>query len=153
MTASTTAIEQQTTPNEVIIPSAEAGPIVFFDGDCGLCDRFVQFVLKHDHRARLRFAPLQGSTFSEVRPHLDVEPLSTVVLATRDDVQIRSEAVRRVLNELGGIWAVSAGLLWLIPRPIRDLGYRMVASVRQRIFGRAPACRLLTPEQRERFLN
>jgi predicted DCC family thiol-disulfide oxidoreductase YuxK len=42
--------------------------VVFFDGVCGLCDRWVQFVLPRDRGARFRFAPLQGALAARELP-------------------------------------------------------------------------------------
>src|ERR1044071_1912288 len=34
---------------------------LYYDGECGLCDQFVQFVLRHDHRGYFQFATLQSA--------------------------------------------------------------------------------------------
>ena len=61
-------------------PVAETTPILFFDGVCGLCNRFVDFVLKHDRHGRVCMAPLQGSTAEASLPDEIVRGLDTVVL-------------------------------------------------------------------------
>lgn len=133
-------------------PSAVDRPIVFYDGECGLCDRFVQFVLRHDRDARFQFAPLQGETFAGYRPRVDAADLSTMVLADEAGLHTRSTAALRVLRRLGGAWGPLGGLGLLLPRPLRDLGYRAVARVRHRLFARPDACRLPGPSDRPRFL-
>ena len=55
------------------------GPILFFDGVCGLCSRCVDFSLRHDRSGLVRFAPLQGSMAAELLTHEDVADLDTVV--------------------------------------------------------------------------
>ena len=65
----------------------------------------------------------------------------------------RSSAVVGLLRQLGGPWRVVGTLLWLVPRPLRDVGYRVVARSRYRIFGRQDTCRVPTPWERERFLD
>ena len=42
-------------------PNSNAGPVLLFDGECGLCHRVVRGLLKCDRRERLRFAPLHGA--------------------------------------------------------------------------------------------
>ena len=135
--------------------------VVFFDGVCGLCNRFVDFVLSRDRRETIRFAPLQGETASHlqltqlfaVRADSATPIFDTVVwLDQSGKMFVRSAAVVRVLWQLGGIWSLCGTLLWLIPRPLRDVGYRVVSTSRYRLFGRHETCRLPTPNERRRFL-
>jgi predicted DCC family thiol-disulfide oxidoreductase YuxK len=132
---------------------ASAGPIVFFDGVCGLCNSSVDFVLRHDQRNRLRFAPLQGETAALLLPPADRQNLGSLVLWNDGRTYRRSTAVVRVLWQLGPFWQFLGGLLWVIPAPLRNAGYRVVAALRYRLFGKKSACRLPTPEERSRFLD
>lgn len=136
--------------------SGDEGVIVFYDGACGLCHGFVKFVLARAPRGGgLRFAPLQGDTFQrEVAPGW-VGPLpdSVVVQDGQGRLWLRTAAVIQVLQRLGGPWAWLGGALWLVPRPLRDLGYAGVARVRRRLFAKPEGlCPLLPPEARGRFL-
>jgi predicted DCC family thiol-disulfide oxidoreductase YuxK len=133
--------------------------VVFFDGVCGLCNRFVDFVLSRDHRGAIRFAPLQGETAGRVvsgewRVARGIqEPITTVVwLDSSGREFVRSAAAVRVLWRLGGVWWLIGWLLWLIPLALRDLGYRIIAANRYRWFGKKETCRLPTPAERARFL-
>jgi predicted DCC family thiol-disulfide oxidoreductase YuxK len=126
--------------------------IVFFDGVCGLCNRFVDFALPRDRRRRLLFAPLQGETARGMVDRPDRESLKSVIVVDRQGSHRRSSAVVRVLRRLGGGWSVLGTLLWLVPKPIRDLAYQLVARYRYRWFGQKDACRVPTPEERARFL-
>ncbi len=129
--------------------AGKAGSI-FYDGGCGLCHRFVRFVLAEDRSDQpFRFAPLAGDTFaSKVPLPLRAElPDSVIVLTPRGELLQRSAAAIHVLDHLGGMWRAIAFLLRLVPRPLRDLGYDAVASVRKRVF--APpsgACPLAPPK-------
>lgn len=109
--------------------------LVFYDGDCGLCDRFVQFIIAHDNKNQFVFAPLQGITakkWPEVPKDLD-----TVVLIenyeSNPKVSYRSQAVFRVLNFLGGAWSL-IGSLSIFPSFFFDWGYRLVARNRHSLF-------------------
>jgi predicted DCC family thiol-disulfide oxidoreductase YuxK len=128
-------------------------PIVFFDGVCGLCNRSVDFILKHDSRGLFHFAPLQGETATRLLTADDREHLSTLVLQLDGREYKRSSAVARILWRLGGIWSVLGALLWLIPKPLRDLGYRIVAGSRYKLFGKKESCRLPRPEEIGRLLD
>ena len=126
--------------------------LIYYDGLCGLCDRFVQFVLRRDRKARYRFAPLQGSTAGERVPaSLDPRTSQTVILEDAGRFRVRSDAALAILSGLGGAWQL-AGLLRVVPRPLRDAVYDLVARNRNRWFGRLAECRVPAPAERDRFL-
>ena len=132
---------------------------VLFDGECNLCDRSVQWLLRHDRKAALRFGALEGGAGGEVRARHPRLPSAdeTIVLVEspgtpEERVRVRSDAALAILARLGGGWRL-ATLLRIVPRPLRDLVYGAVAKRRRRWFGRLPACRIPTPEERSRFLD
>jgi len=134
---------------------AASPEILFYDGHCGLCHRAVKFVLKHDRTgAAFRFAPLQGSTFRErVFPEQRAAlPDSVVVLSNSGSLLARSDAFLHILRRLGGGWRFLAGIIAVIPRPLRDLVYDFIARVRYRVFGtREDMCPIVPPDLRARF--
>ena len=127
--------------------------IVFFDGVCGLCNHTVNFFLRHDVHGRLKFAPLQGRTAEAVVPSAFRDRLDTMMYSREGQLLCRSAAMVRILRDLGGVWRLLGAVLWIIPAPFRDLGYRCVAAMRYRLFGRHETCRIPTPEERVRFLD
>ena len=139
---------------------AGANPIVLYDGVCGLCNRSVQFLLKHDKGGRFRFASLQSNFAEKVlgRHGLDPKDLDTVHVVVNYDqpgerVLQRSDAILRAGRELGGFWGASSSIAKILPRPLRDLVYRFVATNRYRVFGKYDSCMLPDPSQRSRFLD
>lgn len=139
--------------SDVEPPIAADRPILFFDGVCGLCNRFVDFIVKRDRHARIRLAPLQGETASRLLSEHDRTSLDSLVYCDGSRSFRRSSAVLRVFRCLGGLWWLPTVLLWLIPRPIRDCGYQLIARNRYRLFGVKSECRLPTPDERTRFLD
>jgi predicted DCC family thiol-disulfide oxidoreductase YuxK len=136
------------------------GPILFYDGVCGLCNTLVQFLLKHDKQGRLRFASLQSDFAEKVlhRHGFDPKDLNTLHVVENyeqpnERLLQRSDAVLRVGRELGGHWSVLAAAAKIIPRPLRDIAYRFVAQNRYRVFGKYDTCMLPDPNQRSRFLD
>ncbi|MGB7547597.1 MAG: DCC1-like thiol-disulfide oxidoreductase family protein [Terracidiphilus sp.] len=150
--------------------------VVLFDGRCGLCNRSVRWLLRRDRGDRLRFVASESAKgaelvarlgFAEAGPDELGPKLSRgnlpgtvpdTILVVRDlggpaeRILGRSDAVVALLAELPGPWpAVAAALGW-IPRPLRDLGYRLVARCRYRIWGRLEKCPVPTSEERKRFL-
>lgn len=143
---------QQPTSDRQNPPDAAGHPVLYFDGVCGLCNRAVDFVMRHDSAGVFRFAPLQGETAAENLSSADVADLSSMVLTTGEGTFRRSAAAVRILWRLGSLWWWLGWVLWLIPAPLRDICYRCVAATRYRVFGRHETCRLPTPEERDRFL-
>lgn len=130
--------------------------IIFYDGHCGLCHRAVKFVLRHDRDGVFRFAPLQGATFLEgVTASRRVSvPDSIVVLAPGGDLLVRSEAFIFIFRRLGGFWRVMGATIAIVPRPLRDAVYNLIACTRYRIFGRRDDfCPVVPHALRNRFLD
>ena len=129
-------------------------PVVLYDGTCGLCHHSVRWLLRHERDHELVFAPLQGATAAALRArHREIpETLESVVLVDGDDrVHLRSKAFMYSARHLRAPWRWSYAFRWF-PAVFADLGYRVVARVRYRIWGRAEACDVPSPEHRARFL-
>jgi predicted DCC family thiol-disulfide oxidoreductase YuxK len=139
---------------EKLEPATAAGPIILYDGDCGLCHRSVRWLLRHERDHAVRFAPLQGPTAAALRvkhPRIP-DALSTVVLVDGDHAYLRSKAFLHVSRHLRAPWRWAYAFRWF-PGPVLDLGYRFIAAIRFRVWGRAQSCDLPAPEQRVRFLD
>ena len=137
--------------------------LVIFDGHCGLCNRSVQWLLPRDRRDRLRFAPSESPLLAGLLLRLGFDapdaasgPGTILVVlhpgGPQEQALVRSDAVVALLGELPRPWPAVGVALRLIPRPLRDLGYRLVARWRYRIWGRHERCPLPAPEHRARFL-
>ena len=127
-------------------------PLVFFDGVCGLCNHSVDFLLARDRKRLFHFAPLQGETARDWLNLAPDESLNSVILFDARGIHRQTDAVWRMLVQLGGVWRIAGWLLRLVPRPIRNWGYDFVARHRYRWFGKKESCRLPTPDERARFL-
>lgn len=138
---------------------ARPGPVLLFDGECGLCNRVVRRLLQFDRRGVLRFAPLQGPAAQEFlgRQRLPTDDFETLVFvpdwARRGDKDflLRTDGVIAALRAIGA--TRHAVPLMLLPRVLRDAGYRLVARWRQKFFGPWQACPLPRPEWTARFLD
>jgi predicted DCC family thiol-disulfide oxidoreductase YuxK len=128
-------------------------PIVLFDGHCNLCNRSVDFIIRHDKAERYRFAALQSESAQRLLTDrgITAEGLNTVILVTPHGVFRRSSAGLRIARHLDGLWPV----LWvfiLVPKPVRDAVYDWIARNRIRWFGERETCRVPTPSEAARFL-
>ena len=97
---------------------------------------------------------MQGETAKQ-RTDLPRDMKSVAFVANhgtaQEEIFFRSDAVLRMLDQIGGFWRVVSWLR-IIPRPIRDSIYDVIAQRRHRWFGRLDTCRIPSPELRSRFL-
>lgn len=153
------------------------GPVLLFDGVCNLCNRVVQFVIRHDPDGEFRFAPLQSAAGSELLARCDgpavgrqadgpatdrpadgpaverrATDLETVVLVEDGRCYEKSDAALRVARRLGLPYAALSPLRF-VPRPLRDAVYDLVAARRYRWFGRRDSCMVPSPALESRFLD
>ncbi|MFM1872668.1 MAG: hypothetical protein RL398_2090 [Planctomycetota bacterium] len=135
-------------------PNPAELPVLLYDGVCGLCQGSVQWLLRRDRRGVLRFAALQSQAAARLLAAAGVTgPLpDSVVLIDERGVHVKSAAALAVARLLGMPWSL-AGVFWLVPRPLRDCLYDVVAKNRYRWFGTKTECLLPTPALRARFLD
>lgn len=127
-------------------------PIIFFDGDCVMCNGFVDWILKIDQESIFRLSPLQGQTATQLLPSLPRERESWSMFYL-DGTQLysQSDAALQVLKRLGGFWSILS-LIRGVPRFCRDPIYRMIARHRYRLCGRRSTCRIPTEQEQDHFL-
>ena len=137
----------------------QTNPIILYDGVCALCNRLNQFLLKRDIHDRFRFASLQSEFATKVlrRHGADPDDLDTVYViedyeTPNERLLARSDAILHVVRELGGFWKI-AGWGKILPRPIRDALYKLVARNRYRVFGKYDTCMMPEPRYRKKFLD
>lgn len=130
----------------------QQGPVLLFDGVCNLCNRTVQFIIRHDRKKQFRFASLQSAAGREAKGMLAGAAPDSVLLYEQGRIYQKSGAALRVAARLGGIWRLAA-VFWLLPRFLRDAVYDYIARHRYRWFGRQDACLLPAPGLKDRFLE
>ena len=137
--------------------------LAIFDGHCGLCNHSVRWLLARDRSDRFRFVASDSPKVAKLlarhefnAPTVADGPGSILVVhdagRPAEQVLLRSAAILALLRELPAPWPAFASGLRLIPRPLRDLGYRLVARWRYRIWGRLESCPIPTAAERSRFL-
>jgi predicted DCC family thiol-disulfide oxidoreductase YuxK len=141
--------------------------LVIYDGQCGFCNRSVRWLLRRDRLDSLRFAPSESPRIAALLarhgfagPGVNAEPgsIPDTLLVVRDasgpmeELLIRSDGVAALLAQLPQPWPIIGAMLRVIPRALRDLGYRLIARLRYHIAGRLESCPVPTPAERARFL-
>ncbi len=125
--------------------------ILYFDGVCGLCNEYVDFIMKRDRMKKFMFSPLQSQYAKTNLPGDLVEKIETMALTRNQRIFTKSDAVIEVCKVLGGFWGI-ARIAYVVPRVLRDWVYDRVASRRHQWFGKNASCRVPTPTEKERFL-
>jgi predicted DCC family thiol-disulfide oxidoreductase YuxK len=128
--------------------------IVLFDGVCNLCTSTVQFLIKRDPHGYFTFASLQSGIGRQLLEEhgLQLDALDTFVLVEGSRCFTRSDAALRVAQHLSGGWALLR-VLSLIPKPLRDCGYTVIARHRYRWFGKQETCLVPSRDILDRFLQ
>ncbi len=131
-----------------------APTVVLFDGVCNLCHRSVQFIVKRDPGRRFRFAALQSERGRQLltRHGLPPEGLESLVLIDGGLSYTKSDAALRIAGRLPAPWPILATAL-VIPRPLRDGLYGVIARNRYRWFGRKDSCLVPSGDLADRFLG
>jgi predicted DCC family thiol-disulfide oxidoreductase YuxK len=127
--------------------------IVLFDGICNFCNNVVQFLYARDKNHVFRFASLQSETGQKLLGEHGI-PLdtSTVVVIENEKAYLRSTGALRTTRYLNKLWPLVIGLL-VVPRPIRDFGYDLIANNRYKWFGKHDSCPIPSKGLREQFLD
>jgi len=142
-------------------PAGPSGPVLLYDGECGLCNRFVRLLLRLDARGALHFAALQApSAQAYLRSHgLPAEDFDSLVFvpdwphADRPEFLLRTDGLIAAFQSCGGMLRAALPLLRIIPSSWRDAAYRLIARTRYRIFGAWKPRPLPKPEWASRFFN
>jgi predicted DCC family thiol-disulfide oxidoreductase YuxK len=134
--------------------ASERHGIVLYDGVCGLCDRSVRFIIKHDGAGYFRFAALQLDVGKQLMAECGRDPdnLDTLILIEDGQCYAHSTAALRIASRLDGPWRHSSKLLAL-PALLRDPIYKAISRVRYALFGKKDECEIPEPEERQRFLD
>jgi predicted DCC family thiol-disulfide oxidoreductase YuxK len=137
----------------------EGRALLLYDGVCALCNGVVEFLLKHDRQDKLRYAPLQSALGREILARFDISTfpdgvmLLTDALTAQERLYSRSDAVAAGLRLLPAPWRLLGRLVTLVPRPLREFGYGIIARLRYRLFGRYDTCPLPPLDQRRKLLG
>ena len=133
--------------------SAHDHAVILFDGTCAFCEGAVKFIARRDPAGYFKYSASQSPTAAALLAPYAIgrETARSIVLIEAGQVYLRSTASLRIASRLPFPWSL-AGALLVVPRPLRDVVYRVVAAVRQRLAGSSNACEVPPPEIRRRLV-
>lgn len=128
--------------------------VIVFDGVCMLCNRWVQFIIRHDKQEQFLFASMQSAQGQQLLEQYGLNPLDpfSFLLVDHERGYMNTDAIIRVLTRLSSVWTL-IGVLRIIPAVIRDWVYRVVARNRYRWFGKRDSCMVPSDEIASRFIQ
>lgn len=128
-------------------------PIIVFDGYCALCSGWANLVLRYDKRKTYRLLAAQSPIGNALYAHygLGGEDYQSNLLIKDGTAFIKSEGTIRMFAGLGWPWRIMS-IARLVPLPLREYLYDMVARNRLRWFGRRETCYLPSPNHVDRFI-
>ena len=128
--------------------------IVVFDGECKLCNAWVNFIIRYDKNNYFKLASAQsppGIALLE-RFHYPTDHYQSLLVINGSQCLDKSDAALFVLQRLGLPWSIAC-ISRILPRRLRDVLYDKIAANRYRWFGRYAYCVLPAPEHKHRFLE
>ena len=142
--------------------SLQGKHIIFFDGFCKLCNYFIQFVLQHDQKDQFKILSLQSAKahyfLNKYHIKHNQSKLDTVLVLTHyqnkeEKILEKSDASLFVLTHLKSSFSW-INCFYIIPKPIRDAIYTLIATIRYTLFGKFKnGCPLPKPEYRHKILD
>jgi predicted DCC family thiol-disulfide oxidoreductase YuxK len=131
----------------------EATGIVLFDGTCAFCEGSVKFIARRDPAGHFRYGASQSPEAAGLLTTygLTRETARSLILIENGRVYLRSTAALRIAARMTFPWSLLRVCL-LVPRPLRDGIYRIVATIRHRLAGSSDACEIPPPEIRSRMI-
>ena len=119
--------------------------VVLFDGVCNMCVHSVQFIIERDKKDIFRFASIQSGIGQElIKKHsIDIKKKDSIIVIKDKSIKYCSSAVLYILYYLQTIWKLFL-VFYVIPYPIRDFFYKIIARKRYFLFGKKNKC--MTPD-------
>ena len=127
--------------------------LILYDGVCVFCSRWIRYIATHDVNRRFRFTAIQSDYGTRLAQAFNIDPNDpdTNAVIHGGIAWFKSDGALTTLSLLPG-WRWARVLL-LIPRPIRDAVYNLVARNRYRIFGKYDECFVPDAAMRARVME
>ncbi|WP_236971262.1 thiol-disulfide oxidoreductase DCC family protein [Membranihabitans marinus] len=124
---------------------------IIYDGACGFCNRGILFIAHHDDHNKYSFV----SNLSDLGKQLLIQYkmnhlVDKTIVLIEDQPYIKSTAVKRIIRNLPQ-YSFLYYFLLLLPRPIADFAYDLVAKYRKKLMPNN-TCPAPSPEIQKKFI-
>ena len=127
--------------------------VVLYDGECGFCNHWLRWILKHKPSENIRFLPLQSDEGKNILKHHKIRyDLTSIIVAHKGKIYQKSTAIHFILKNVSSSIRHLGIVLSITPTFLADMVYSIVAKHRHRIMGNTDSCGIPTPEERKFFL-
>lgn len=127
--------------------------IILFDGVCNLCNSSVNFIIDRDKKNIFKFAALQSEAGQKIldKSGMNKNDFDSVVLVDENKIYSKSTAALKIVKEFPSLWKTLYVFI-IIPSPVRNFIYDLIAKNRYRWFGKKDSCRMPSPELKNKFI-
>src|ERR1051325_11659407 len=127
----------------------DSHPTLLFDGVRNFCNHWVNFIIRHDKKGKIKFAALQSETGKKILREYDlghlINNLDTFVFIENGKAHTRSSAGVRIAKYLNGGWVLFSVFI-IVPPFIRNGIYNFVSRNRYYWWGKRNECMLPTDD-------
>jgi len=117
--------------------------VLLMDGDCGLCTRSAVFLHPRLRDPQsMRFIAIESDEGRSIISDFPrkLRDADTVYLVRNGQPYMRSSAAIRCLLYLKWHYRILYPFAWIVPLPLRNLVYRIVAKYRLKFFSQPEVC-------------
>jgi predicted DCC family thiol-disulfide oxidoreductase YuxK len=132
--------------------------VLLYDGSCAFCNRSVRFILAREKHQSLRFASLEGAVGRRcLQQFPELDTVDSLIWIDEDSegrpvkALARSAAAIRIARYMGGTWTLFS-IFWLVPKPLRDWVYDLIAKHRHNLIGQKQ-CVVFPSEVKHRIID
>lgn len=131
------------------------GTVVLYDGNCGFCSSWMEFIATRDRNDAFRFAELGSESAERILKENGIETaeVDSVIVIRDGRMLIRSAAIIAICEALGGFYRMLGLASRFAPRSVRDAIYAMVARNRMSLSRSEGRCEPRSPQFSRKLLD
>lgn len=125
--------------------------ILFFDGECALCNYTIQWILKNEKTQHILFCSL-NSEFAKQNIPEELKKTDSVILKKDEQFYTHFDTFIKIIPQLKWYCKIFY-LIKLLPNYFRNSLYDFIAKNRKRWFGSVEECWLMKSEWKDRVIE
>ena len=118
--------------------------VIYFDGDCLLCNKAVQFISKVAKSKEIFFAPIGGENYQLlIQKHPELIQTDSIIVEENNQVNTKSSAVLLITKKLKWPYKILL-IVSILPNSLLDKGYDFIARNRNQKTSNRETCKLIS---------